>query len=403
MANPTRSTTRSGAKVNSVMKTLGWRKEKKPQPKMLSYKRRNGGFWEKLSDAADRKSFNWKTREAFYNHVATQSENGVTVELAVEGFAKILLKRKRKSSAALVENVARRMRDGMTFRKAVDIAVPREEVALIAGGELSGDLGKALDAIVTSHDRVQAVISAYRESMTQPLIYLTMTYAVLWGIGGYVMPQITVGLPESKVTGMGLLMYKAADFSQSWISILLPILFIALIVAIRWSLPRWLGPKRIAAEKYFPFSFYRDIEGYKWLTGFAGMIEAGMTDVHILARQMETASPWLRERLYHTRFRMTEGGMSLAKALEAKGPRKLPAFEFPNPDIIDKLSSIEGFSDFHERVGRLTNRWSADIERSAKQRAKQFGFYAEMSMYLIMGMLMISINSVTTQLGAIAG
>jgi len=403
MVNKASSTTKSSKWFESVLTSLGFRKSKRPKAKTITYKRRNDGFWGKVAAAADRKAFNWKTREAFYNHLATQVGNDVPIENAVEGFAKILAKRGRKSSAALVENVARRMRDGMTFRKAVVIAVPREEVALIAGGELSGGLEKALDAIVSSHDRVEAVVNAYRESMIQPLIYLAMTYAVLWGIGGYVMPDITVGLPESKVTGIGVLMYKAADFSQSWVSILLPLLFVALVAAIRWSLPRWLGPKRIVAEKYFPFSFYRDIEGYKWLTGFAGMIEAGMTDVHILAKQMETASPWLRERLYHTRFRMTEGGMSLAKALEAKGPRKLPAFEFPNPDIIDGLSSIEGFSDFDKRVGRLTSRWSVDIERSAKQRAKQFGFISEMSMYLIMGVLMISINSVTTQLGNIAG
>ena len=112
----------------------------------------------------------------------------------------------------------------------------------------------------------------------------------------------------------------------------------------------------------------------------------------------------MKERLKHIRFRMMEGGMNLAQALEATGNKgKLPPFEFPNPEIIDRIRSIAGFKDFHEKVGRLTARWSADIERNAIANAKKFGFYAEMTMYALMGFLMFSINGVTTQLGTING
>lgn len=393
----------NGPFANEVLVILGLRKAK-PKKATTVLKRKRTGWWGKVSDAADRKVFNWKTREALYIHLSTQVENGVPVEVALDGFAEIMLKRKRKSSHALVENVARRMREGLRLSRAIAIAVPKAEMGMIAAGEASGKLGLALDLLVESHDRVEAVVRAYRGAAVRPIAYLAMMYGVMWAVGAYVMPTIVQGLPESKVHGAGIAMYVVADFTQSWVSIL-PILlaFIAGYV-VRWSLPRWIGPKRITAEKYFPYSFYRDIEGFKWLSAFSGLLEAGVTDVHALSRQMETATPWMRERLKHIRFRMMEGGMNLAQALEASGNKgKLPPFEFPNPEVIDRIRSIAAFKDFHEKVGRLTARWSTEIERNATANAKKFGFYAEMTMYALMGFLMFSINGVTTQLGTING
>ncbi|TKC90135.1 hypothetical protein FAZ69_08265 [Trinickia terrae] len=391
-----------GGLLARVLSAMG-RRAAAPQKKQTLTRKRTG-WWGKLSDAADRKAFDWKTREALYMHLSTQVENGVSVEAALDGFADILRKRRRRSSQALVENVSRRMREGLPLRRAIAIAIPREEAAVIAGGEMSGKLGIALDLIVESHDRVESVMRAYKGAAVRPIMYLAMTYGVMWAVGAYVMPSIVQGLPESKVQGIGIVMYKAADFSQSWLSIVPPLLCVAIFYAVRWSFPRWIGPSRIKAEKYFPYSFYRDIEGYKWLASFSGLIEAGIPDVHALARQMETANPWLRERLWHVRFRMTEGGMNLAEALESRGAGgKMPPFEFPNPAIIDRIRSIAAFKDFHDKVGNLTRRWSAEIERNALGQAKRAGFYAEIAMYALMGFLMYAINGVTTQLGAIGG
>jgi type II secretory pathway component PulF len=389
--------------IERISKAFGVR-QSAPGQAAQTLTRKRTGWWGALSEAADRKVFDWPTREALYEHLSTQVENGVSVEDAIEGFAAIMRKRKRRSSYALMANVSRRMRDGQPLRRAIAIAIPRDEAAILAGGEMSGKLAVALDLLVASHDRVESVMRAYKAAAVRPIMYLAMTYGVMWAVGQFVMPSITQGLPESKVQGMGVVMYKAADFAQSWWSLVPPLLCVALFYAVRWSFPRWTGPRRIKAEAYFPYSFYRDIEGYKWLASFSGLVEAGIPDVHALARQMETASPWLRERLWHIRFRMTEGGRNLAEALEEPSANgKLPPFEFPNPAIIDRIRSIAAFKTFHEKVGRLTDRWAAQIEREALSKARKSGFYAEVSMYVLMGFLMYAINGVTTQLGAIGG
>ncbi|MGF6604521.1 type II secretory pathway component PulF [Paraburkholderia sp. GAS448] len=392
-----------GGLMAGVLITFGLRKAG-PRTVQPTLTRKRTGWWGKVADAADRRAFDWPTREAFYDHLATQVENEVPVEDAIDSFAGIMLKRKRKSVYSLLSNVSRRMRDGMTLRKAISIALPRDELAILAGGEMSTKLGSALDLIVASRDRIDAIMRAYKSAAVRPFMYLAMTYSLLWVTGAVVMPNIIQGLPEDKVQGIGLVMYKAADYSQSWLSLLPPLLCVAIFLAVRWSFPRWTGPNRIKAERHFPFSFYRDIEGYKWLSVFSDLLETGLPNVHVLALQMETASPWLRERLWHIRYRMTEGGKTLAQALEERGANgKLPPFEFPNPMIIDRIRSIDGYNGFNEKVLRITKRWAAKIERDALSKAKKSGAYAEIAMYALMFFLIWAINSVTTQLGAIGG
>src|SRR5262249_17932784 len=113
-----------------ILNIMGLRNVSVPKAKHIAYRRT--GWWGKLSDAADRKAFNWKTREALYAHIAAQVENGVAIETALDDFSESLGELGRKSAQTLVDNVSRRMREGMPLRKSIEIAVPREEVALIA-------------------------------------------------------------------------------------------------------------------------------------------------------------------------------------------------------------------------------------------------------------------------------
>lgn len=402
----TSSSSRKGASEGNrtlarILNIMGLRSGSLPKAKHMTYRRT--GWWGKLSDLADRKAFNWKTREALYAHIAAQVENGVAIETALDDFSESLGELGRKSAQTLVDNVSRRMREGMPLRKAIEVAVPREEVALIAGGEQSGKLAHALEVLIETHDRVEAVVRAYKSAVARPVQSLAMVYGLLWVVGGYVIPNLVQGLPEKDVHGVGLMMYEGAEFSHSLWSAIPPLLIVAVILLVRWSMPRWTGSSRIVAERFFPYSFYRDIEGYKWLSSFAGMIEAGIPDVHILARQMETANPWLKERLRHVRFRMTEGGLNLAEALKAKGPGKLPPFNFPNPQIIFRIRSIVALKDFHEKVSRVAKKWSVEIERDALAQAMKFGRYSEYTTYALMGFLLYAFNEVTKQLTTIGG
>jgi hypothetical protein len=158
----------------------------------------------------------------------------------------------------------------------------------------------------------------------------------------------------------------------------------------------------VAAESMFPYSFYRDIQGYTWLMSFSALLRAGMADVEILKRQATQSTPWLKERLKALWWRM-DNGASMPAALMAKGKNGMPAFGFPNPDIVDDIASMAGFSDFAERIAVLAVQWADELESSTLAKAKSFGFAMEIVMYAVMGLLMIAINSMSTQMGNVPG
>lgn len=383
-------------------KFKSWLTLNQPNTKSLHKKKKpiRQGWLAKVMISGDRLAFNWTIREALYRHLSAQVSNGVAVEVALEAFSARLKRRKKPSSEKLVIDVARRMRDGVSLSVALTKWIPDDEAGMIASGELSGNLPRALDLIIESKRRIARVQRAYKMSLVRPAIYSLAVYGVLWAIGVFVTPSLMLVLPQAQATGLVAWLYATSEFASSWQVMIPPLILLSAAIVIARSLPAWLGRHRIMAESFFPYSFYRDMHGYIWLMSFSALLRAGLPDVDILKRQMLNASPWLKERLREIRARMVNGA-TLPAALLARGRRGMPAFGFPNPDIVDDIQSMAGFKDFPERISKLATQWADEIEASTLSRAAVFGFAMEMFMYVMMGLLMIAINSMSTQLGSV--
>lgn len=360
------------------------------------------GLSARITAAGDRMAFNWKIRESLYRHLSAQVGNGIPVEIALDSFSTRLQRRKKISSEKIVGDVSRRMRDGSTLANALSQWVPQDEIGVISSGELSGNLPRSLDLVIEAKRRIARVNNALKSSMISPAIYVIAVFGMIWAIGKYVTPGLQQALPKEKAHGIVYGLYAAGDFANTWWSALPPIILICAIIWIVRSLPKWTGRRRIVAEHFFPYSFYRDINGYTWLMSFSALLRAGIADVEILKRQIKQAEPWLKERLHALWWRM-ENGTSLSEALLAKGKNGMPPFGFPNPDIVDDITSLHGFPDFPEKIAVLAVQWAEELEATTLARAKAFGFWMEIVMYGVMGLLMVAINSMSTQMGSVSG
>jgi type II secretory pathway component PulF len=358
------------------------------------------GFKARIIAAGDRLAFSWQVREGLYKHLSAQVSNHVTVEAALDKFVIRLARKKKSSSSKIIRDVARRMRDGQSLAQALSDWVPSDEVSIIASGERGGKLSGSLDLVVESKRRVARVNAAIKSALVMPATYAAMVFGMIWAIGRFVTPSLEQALPKDRAEGMVYALYVAGDFANSWWP-LLPLTIVAFLVyiVIR-SFPRWTGKSRIAAEKYFPYSFYRDMQGYTWLMGFTSLLLSGMPDVEILKREKAKASPWLKERLNAYWFRVSNG-KSLSDALLAEGANGMPAFGFPNPDIVEDIESMSGFHDFSERITNIAMHWAVELESSTLAGAARFGFWMEMVMYAVMGFLMVAVNSMGNQLGSV--
>lgn len=362
----------------------------------------SSSLWGKVEHYADTLAFSWSVRQGLYRHLSVQVKNTIPVEDALDSYRVRLQRRKRVSSDKIVSDVSRRMRNGATLSAALADWIPADEANIISSGELSGKLPQALVLLIDSKRRVASVNKAVKSAMMRPLIYALAVYAFVWSIASFVLPDLQYAVPRERAHGNVALLYVISDLATSWFAVVPGVLALIATCAIKYSLPRWGGRYRIAAERYFPYNFYRDIQGYAWLMGFTALLRAGMADVNILKKQSALASPWLRERLRAIGWRM-DNGDSLAIALSSKGKGGMPAFDFPNPDIVDDITSMAGFADFPVRITEVASQWIEELQEEMERKATKFGYWAEGIMYGVVTFLLVVINDMTSQLSRAAG
>jgi len=375
-----------------------------PITKTMMLKKRKGSrtFVAAITHWADKIAFSWKVREEFYSQIANQQSNGIAIEAILALFRQRLQRQKRISSDKIIADVARKMRDGSTLANALSEWIPQDEVFVISSGELAGKLPDALRLLIDSKRRIAKVTAALKSAAISPAVYLLAVYGLVWVIGVKVIPTLEQVLPYERSSGLVRGLFIGGRFANSWFAILPPIIAVIVIYAVLKSFPKWTGKYRIFAEQFFPYSYYRDIQGYTWLGSFTALFRAGVSDVEILKRQTKLASPWLKERLHSVSLRM-ENGKKLSEALMEKGKNGMPPFGFPNPDIVEEIAVINGFPDFAEKMSLVSIQWADELESKTLARAKKYGFWMEVIMYGVIGILMMAINAMSTQLGNIPG
>lgn len=341
-------------------------------------------------------------REAIYRHLCVQLSNGVPIDVALALLKKRFVRRKRQDAAQKIELIGQRMHDGLSLADAVKPWIRFDEYAVLSAGELAGELPRVFTLIIKAQQRKYRILSAFKNALMTPFIYASLMGGMLWAIGHFVTPSVESSLPENKALGMVYALYVIGDFANSlWA--LLPILVMGIFMLMVWySFPYWVGKYRIYAEHFFPYALYRDLQGFLWLMSFTQLLGAGLPDTVILERQHRHAAPWMKERLQAYGFRM-KNGASLSGALLARGMGGMPAFGFPHPDMVDDIESMAGFSDFPQKMTVLAMQWADDLEQKTLALAKSIGLAMEVTMYVLMGLLMVAINQLSSQLSMLHG
>ena len=347
------------------------------------------------------RGFGWKVRKSFYRHLAVQGANGVPLERALESYLPRLRRSRQNHTASVVATVARRFRDGKALADALQGYVAADEVAVIRSGELGGSLSESLELIIQTTDSIRRVQSAIRRAAFAPAIYLASTFALIWMMGRFIFPDLQLVLPMQRAQGTIAMLYTLGDIATSYWAVLPPVIALGVAAWVYWALPNWISPLRIKVERFFPFSFYRDTSGFRWLMSFTSLLGAGVPDVEILKMQIRGASPWLGQRL-RACHRVMINGKSLSEALLAKA-KGHPPYGFPNPDIADDIASFDGFPDFNTNIQSLAREWARDLEERTLLWASRMGFYCEMALYGVMGLLMVAINDLSSQLSHVTG
>jgi len=361
----------------------------------------NGGARKKirnkgLQEALARKSFKkWTVRRNLYRRLGVRVANGAAIEDVLEMEAQAL-EAKGDHAAYVLREASRLMRNGHSLSESLKRWIPADEMGVLATSEGGNSLSDSLEYFIETRRRMHRVAKAYRNAFVQPVIYLMTVYGVLWSIAKYSVPDLASSGAASRATGLAKLLLTSSEMVNSWEGFIPPVLFLTMAYVVGKSFSRWKGPLRILAERWFPYSYYRDSEGFTWLSGHVSLLQVGQSDVDIFTRQIKYASPWLRERLLHYRRAMVNG-KSLAQALATPSGPGRPAFGFPNPDIINDIAAMGDTGDFPVKMRKVLDNWAEEMEEQTLEKSKVFGFALEIAMYVIMGFLILAMNSLVNQ------
>lgn len=340
-------------------------------------------------------SFRWKTRARLYRMISVRMRQKSSVDRILRMYARQLRRRRRTSVPRILERVLSRMTDkGLPFAEALRPYVPEDEYMMILSGEKAGDIASAMDLMCDIKTRTGRIMRAARSAAMQPLMYIAVIFIYLYAMAKMVIPTLLhgVGGKTTQSTSQEVLVF-AASLATGANAVLILGALLLVITAIWLSLTKLTGPLRVILERFPPWSIYRNIHGYIWISSFIALVRAGMTDTDALAHQMHGASPWLGERLAAILARLGPKGMSLPEAMEDSG------FAFPSPEVIDDIEASWGGTGAYERLLDSSRMWADEIEYATLAQAAAIKSIATTIMMLLAGAIIVASNNIGSDMG----
>lgn len=343
----------------------------------------------------------WGLRKRLYEQASAQLENGRTITEILQDFRDRLARRGRKKAAEAAHHVLGRVMDGDTLMKALSSNLPELERGVLASGEQTGQIARAMRLILDVRDRTTRMRRKLQSSFFAPVAYLLSLYAVLFVIGVYIVPQFLDTVPLPKWTGWAYALYCLGQVAVGWFAPLVAIGFGCLIGVIWWALPRWTGadtvPGRTFCDLYMPgFSEYREITGFTWLISFAALLRAGVPDTDALATQIGAASPWLESRLRPIQAGL-RNGLKLDAAMRRTG------HGFPSIDLIDEVGAYVGFPDFPDMIEKVARQYAETLERRLVLKGVLVSAIFSALMFMAFIVVQLGANSISTILQSSVG
>lgn len=322
----------------------------------------------------------WGVRKLFFEQASSQLENGLAITLIIDNFVSRLRRRGKHKDADIFVMIGNGVRNGSTLTSIMSSHLTDVEVGLLSAGEKSGSVSQAMKYIVETKERERRIVGKLRSSMINPLVYMVVGFSVLFFIGKSVVPQFATVVPPSKWTGFAAVMRDMGEFATGMGLPIVVFLLVCLIVAIWMSMPKWVGGYRdIFDRSVFPWTVYKEMQGFSWLTAFISMLRSGVADVNAIESQIKTANPWLADILTTVRRSMVNGD-NLFVSLRSTGT------DFPSQDLVEEIGAYVAFPDFPEKLSAIL---SSHVEQFEARIAKigtvvSIFFTVEMfSMFLI--------------------
>lgn len=267
------------------------------------------------------------------------------------------------------------------------VATPSEQT-LIDATQGGGDATMAEGLLYLSEvvEKTDKMVVTMRKAALYPFSLLSIFGLLLAMFALKAVPVLAELMPPDKWPPSGQVLHAVSSTIANhgvWIALG----FLGLVVLFMVSLSRWTGPVRSVADRFFPYSLYRDYAGSMLLISLSSMMRSGISLRSALERTLKFAPPWTR---WHVR-------RILSNLSKPNTPFFGQAFSTGvlNRELEDR---VQDASERRDPVDAFVRMGSGSIDRMVKdmeQRSARLNSMMLMVCGLLLGMFMLAFFSTT--------
>lgn len=252
----------------------------------------------------------------------------------------------------------RRAAEGQTMSEFTSGWLPDDARPLIAAGEESSSIPRALQQYIFVAEKKKQMLSTVKDSLKVPLMNMVLIVVYLWVIAYKMTPVFAEAVPRSAWTGSLYLVGGLGDLIKDDLAYMMFGL-VAVVGLIMWSMDHVLGKTRIRLDKFPPWSIYRQMYGANFMLSFAALYGAGIKDSDIMQILLRGSNRYYSERLRAYLVYINQG-VQIGDTLLATG------FGFPDPELVADMQIYQTLPDLPTVMEKVSRQFVEDSIKRVK-------------------------------------
>ncbi|MGJ0637235.1 type II secretion system F family protein [Xenorhabdus bovienii] len=298
-------------------------------------------------------TLNANDREDIYDNFRQYLMDGQSIE---KSFEKMIInytrrgKKPKDEIAFILSECLENIKQGYSLGESMKDWLPEQELSVIDACNLAGRPWDGFKKAIKIAQSTSRLKNSIRGALFTSLYMFSLSFTILCGACIFLVPMLLDSVPLVQWSIAQKFVYYFYVFITSYGWLLL-VVVTAICYLIYYSFPRWTGNRRFYADKFVPYSLYKELHGATFIVNIDSMLSSDipLRESLIKIRDMSD-SPWLIEKINATLSRLADGEENLGSALDTSG------YEFPSENAIIKMQSLFETSNQEGSLTRFADR-----------------------------------------------
>jgi type II secretory pathway component PulF len=303
--------------------------------------------------------------------------------------------RARKRDPALALLYRQILKNSMkgSLAEAMRGVAPPSELMVLNAAQISGDesVAAGLKFLSETVEKTESMTRVIKGAVNYPLFLLTLMAAIATGFSYFAVPVLEEIMTVDKWPFAGKVLHGVSMMIRNY-GLLIVAIFLVMLGIFFYSLGNWTGNLRVRADRYLPYSLYRDYSGALLIVSLASLMRSGVSLRSALEQALQYANPWMRWHLRKILLRLSSSS--------ATGFGQAFATGVLSPDLEDRITDA---SERQDPVQAFVKIGVGSIDRiaiSIEGSANRINSFMLIICGFVLGGMMLGFMATTQQLNS---